>query len=162
MYTALATSLAAVSIWHVQGYHQKGMVVQVKLNNCHMSCSLTDFDLLLQLASLFWTGREGIGFFFICCVGLSLGVWGFFLFNLGLVIFNYTTIELREKRGFPFDVDHKYVNVFDIGILENLRSVLGPNPMLWILPVQSVPSNSGIIFPTNPHGKRHRMSSKIK
>lgn len=95
---------------------------------------------------------------FIVSVSLATCLWAFFLWNFILAAFNFTAVELYEKRGFMFNVNQEYVNVYNVGILDNLRSVLGPKPYLWLLPVTTLPPTSGITFANNLRlkGRNHR------
>jgi hypothetical protein len=66
---------------------------------------------------------------------------GFLAFHVHLMIKNMTTIEFCEKSRRPnFDTD-----IYNLGILDNVKSVLGDNPLLWLFPV-SPPSGDGMSF----------------
>merc|ERR1719398_41143 len=65
---------------------------------------------------------------------LSAGLSAFFMFHAYLVMFNYTTIEFLEKRGCSPPPDH--VNRYDVGVWNNVTSVLGTNPIVWLLPTR--------------------------
>jgi hypothetical protein len=66
---------------------------------------------------------------------------GFLAFHIHLMIKNMTTIEFCEKSRRPnFDTD-----IYNLGILDNVKSVLGDNPLLWLFPV-SPPSGDGMSF----------------
>lgn len=62
----------------------------------------------------------------------------FFMFHIRLVMNQYTTIEFIEKRGSQKKKDKNFQNKspYDLGSLQNLKSVFGPNIFLWLLPVQ--------------------------
>lgn len=66
----------------------------------------------------------------------------FFLFHSWLLTKAWTTIEFCEKRtAGPHGIS------YDLGLYENIRAVLGPNPLLWMLPL-SLPLGDGLVFQT--------------
>jgi hypothetical protein len=68
----------------------------------------------------------------IMAASLGLIITGFFIFHLWLISKQYTTIEFCEKRS---DGESNFkTSPYNRGILENLKSVFGPNPLLWLLP----------------------------
>lgn len=67
-----------------------------------------------------------------------------------------TTIEFCEKRG-RGEHSEGFDSMYDLGFLRNWQSVMGNNPLLWLLPVGSPPGD-GINWPTrhSPYGNsRH-------
>ncbi|KAL6453170.1 PFA3 Palmitoyltransferase PFA3 [Candida maltosa Xu316] len=77
----------------------------------------------------------------------SIAVSVFAIFSLYLCSKNLTTIEFQEKRwnygggdrfNYEFDTNgkqKKLANIFDLGVKENFKQVLGPNLWTWILPI---------------------------
>ena len=86
---------------------------------------------------------------FLVCSAFGLCIGCFSLFHFGLAAFNYTTIELQEKRGFLWNVNKQYRNIYNKGIFENLCAVLGPQPWLWFVPVLTLPQDGGLYYPVN-------------
>jgi len=73
---------------------------------------------------------------------LSSVLGPFLMFHTWLLARNMTTIEFcqaLQREQWPG-------SVYDVGIYNNLRSVLGDNPLLWWLPLGG-PSGSGVSFP---------------
>ena len=54
----------------------------------------------------------------------------FFTFHCWLASNGSTTIEYCEKQDKPTFAQSPY----DIGLFHNLQQVLGPNPILWLVP----------------------------
>mmetsp|Transcript_111010 Transcript_111010/g.308623 ORF Transcript_111010/g.308623 Transcript_111010/m.308623 type:complete len:240 (-) Transcript_111010:306-1025(-) len=83
---------------------------------------------------------------------LSVILVPFFLFHTWLLVRNMTTIEFveklrayREEGGAEFSTESAY----DLGVFENVRSVLGESPLFWLLPVGG-PMGDGLRFDTRP------------
>jgi len=55
---------------------------------------------------------------------------------------NITSAEARKK-----DLEERYYHPYDIGMYNNMRSVLGPKIWLWLLP--SKPEGDGLTFKEN-------------
>jgi len=89
-----------------------------------------------------------VSFVFLGLCLLSAALVPFFGFHAYLVTTNYTTIEFLEKRGCNPPPDH--INRYDLGLFRNLESVLGPNPLLWLLPVRWFNEGDGLAFELNP------------
>lgn len=85
--------------------------------------------------------------YLVLCL-LSVGLVCFWCFHTYLLAGNYTTIEFLEKRGCNPPPDH--VNRYDIGFWGNLTSVLGNNPLVWLLPVRWTCEGDGLSFKLNP------------
>merc|ERR1719272_532035 len=75
-----------------------------------------------------------------CFLGLLVTV--FFCFHIWLMLKAMSTIEFCEKSMKRTSYDS---SVYDRGFYGNIRSVLGDNPMLWLLPI-SPPSGDGYTF----------------
>lgn len=70
----------------------------------------------------------------------------FTTFHCWLLCNNMTTIEFCEYRFSP-DREHRSSrHRYDVGLYNNLASVLGGNPLLWLLPV-GAPLGDGLSFP---------------
>lgn len=76
----------------------------------------------------------------VCFLGFLVTI--FFLFHIWLMLKAMTTIEFCEKSSKDSRPDS-----YDRGTLGNVKSVLGDNPLLWLLPV-SPPSGTGLTFMT--------------
>lgn len=73
---------------------------------------------------------------------LGLLLTAFFLFHIWLMLKAMTTIEFCEKSTKRAGYD---VSIYDRGLYGNIRSVLGDQPLLWLLPL-SPPSGKGLYF----------------
>nr|XP_019042469.1 palmitoyltransferase PFA4 [Kwoniella bestiolae CBS 10118]OCF21399.1 palmitoyltransferase PFA4 [Kwoniella bestiolae CBS 10118] len=91
-------------------------------------------------------------FNFAACAPVWLCVGMFSMYHLYLACGNSTTIEGWEKdkvatlvrRGKIKEIKYPY----NIGVLKNVQSVLGPNPLLWMWPQPM--RGDGLSFPVNP------------
>ncbi|ODN83420.1 hypothetical protein L202_01562 [Cryptococcus amylolentus CBS 6039] len=91
-------------------------------------------------------------FNFAACIPVWLCVGMFSIYHLYLASGNSTTIEGWEKdkvatlirRGKIKEVKYPY----NIGMYKNLKSVLGPQPLLWLWPQKM--RGDGLSFPVNP------------
>lgn len=99
--------------------------------------------------------RVSLTYLMLCL--LSFGLSAFFCFHAYLVAANYTTIEFLEKRGCSPPPDH--VNRYNMGIWNNICSVMGDNILVWWLPVRWTCRGDGLVFefnalhhPHNPAG----------
>lgn len=90
---------------------------------------------------------------------LATVISGFFGFHLWLIFKQYTTIEFCEKRS---DGDSNFkTSPYNRGVIENLKSVFGHNPTLWLVPFCKLFKYSRIkfiIFCRSKHaGRRTRI-----
>ncbi|KAK8869594.1 hypothetical protein IAR55_000161 [Kwoniella newhampshirensis] len=91
-------------------------------------------------------------FNFAACVPVWLCVGMFSVYHIYLACGNSTTIEGWEKdkvatlvrRGKIKEIKYPY----NIGFIKNIKSVLGPNPLLWLWPQKM--RGDGLSFPVNP------------
>ena len=90
--------------------------------------------------------RVTLSYLLICL--LSVGLTCFWGFHTYLLAGNYTTIEFLEKRGCTPPPDH--INRYDVGLYGNLASVLGTNPLVWLLPVRWTCEGDGLSYKLNP------------
>eukprot|EP01068_Selenidium_serpulae_P009690 Selendium_serpulae@DN5297_c0_g1_i2.p1 len=74
---------------------------------------------------------------------IALIVTGFFLFHCMLNLRAETTIEFCERR---FDGQHP-IGLFNKGWYQNVKDVLGPNPFLWLIPIDNR-EGDGMVFIT--------------
>jgi len=87
------------------------------------------------------TSRFALVFGMTLAVIMGTLLGGFFVFHSWLATLALTTIEFCEKTG-----PHSSRAVsYDQGLFENLRAVLGPHVILWLLPL-SPPSGDGLAF----------------
>lgn len=101
---------------------------------------------------------------FATCTPVWLCVGMFSIYHLYLASGNSTTIEGWEKdkvatlvrRGKIREIKYPYVStsnhdsltVQNIGFINNLKAVLGPNPLLWFWPQPM--RGDGLSYPVNP------------
>jgi len=75
----------------------------------------------------------------------------FFLFHFWLLARNMTTIEfcemMRERDSGADQDEAGSSSAYDIGLLANISSVMGTNPLTWWAPVGG-PAGDGVRFPT--------------
>jgi hypothetical protein len=74
---------------------------------------------------------------------IAMAATMFFIFHIWLMLRAMTTIEFCEKSVKRVQQSHS----FDRGVMGNLRAVLGPNMLLWLLPC-SRPEGDGLGFIT--------------
>jgi len=75
---------------------------------------------------------------------LAMFVTAFFFFHIWLMLKAMTTIEFCEKQVKRMGYDG---SIYDRGTIGNIKSVLGENPILWLLPC-SPPAGEGLRFTT--------------
>eukprot|EP00929_Paragymnodinium_shiwhaense_P045366 TRINITY_DN23189_c0_g1_i1.p1 TRINITY_DN23189_c0_g1~~TRINITY_DN23189_c0_g1_i1.p1 ORF type:complete len:318 (-),score=31.27 TRINITY_DN23189_c0_g1_i1:285-1238(-) len=76
----------------------------------------------------------------------------FLSLHLWLTLRATTTIEFCEKAYKRNGASPNQASIYDIGFYENVKSVLGPYPVLWLLP-WGLPEGEGLQFPVNPEAK---------
>lgn len=89
----------------------------------------------------------------IFAVMLTVVVFAFLCFHIYLISFGFTTIEFCEKYRAPeskvFKANGAMVkdvyrkSLFDRGAWNNFKHILGPNPLLWLVPARIGMSNDG-------------------
>lgn len=95
-------------------------------------------------------------FLLVLCLVLSL-IMGclmsaFLCFHVCLTIRGMTTIEFCEKAALGDGLLWKCGrSAYDHGLFENFAAVLGPQPLLWLLPVNP-PVGDGMIYTTKAYG----------
>lgn len=65
----------------------------------------------------------------------------FLIFHIWLMLKALTTLEFCEKSK----KDTSYPSAYDQGAYRNICAVLGPQPLLWLLPI-SLPTADGIAW----------------
>ena len=71
-------------------------------------------------------------------------ITAFFCFHMWLISKHYTTIEFCEKR--KTESAFKDQSPYNTGVYQNLKTILGPNPLLWFLPVRMNLEGNGLFF----------------
>jgi len=88
-------------------------------------------------------------FFIVLCwiyctlFGVALG--GFVTFHTYLLVQNFTTIELVEKKGSPAR-GKQYVHPWDLGMTANIEECLGKSMWLWMIPTRLTMRGNGVRF----------------
>ena len=76
---------------------------------------------------------------YVLAAVMAVLISGFFSFHCYLIWCQYTTIEFCEKRRATDDSFHsKYP--YNLGFCENFRIILGPNPLVWFIPLSKYSS----------------------
>lgn len=89
--------------------------------------------------------RFGIVYCMTLAALMSMLLVPFFVLHASFMLRSQSTIEFCEKRT----KSHQAAITYDVGILTNIRSALGPYTLLWLLPV-SPPEGDGVYFETRP------------
>jgi len=100
--------------------------------------------------SYFIIGLHGV----LTAALLLLLVGGFLCFHLWLMFLAMTTLEFCEKACKNPRYDRKR---YHQGLYNNVCAVLGPNPLLWLLPL-SLPNGDGISW--HPHQQEQSAKGK--
>lgn len=95
------------------------------------------------------TASLGLCFFTTFSYSCVLGLFAFLIWlgylNLKLIFTNQSVIENADKERFP---STKTINIYDTGVYNNLCSVLGSNPLIWLLPFWANYEGKGFTFKT--------------
>jgi hypothetical protein len=86
------------------------------------------------------------GYVLACVFGFIITC--FFLFHLWMIKNQYTTIEFCEKR--KSDQNFKNMSPYNLGCVNNFKSILGANPLFWIIPVKNQSQGDGLFFQVRP------------
>merc|ERR1711907_756965 len=81
---------------------------------------------------------------YVTLFGVALG--GFVTFHTYLLVQNFTTIELVEKKGSPAR-GKTYVHPWDLKMKKNIQECLGKNVWLWMIPTRIGMKGNGVRFP---------------
>jgi hypothetical protein len=86
---------------------------------------------------------------FILNAVIFVAILNFFRFHIGLILSNYTTLEMLDlKRKDPDGKQPQ--SVYDMGAYYNWMQVFGRNWCTWLIPVfgeTGGPSGDGVIWP---------------
>jgi len=74
-------------------------------------------------------------------------------YHISLIVKNYTTIESHELYFNQWAKPNKKVHEFDMGIIENLYSVLGSSSWCWLCPTDAI--GDGTKYSTHDHRERN-------
>eukprot|EP00158_Paraphelidium_tribonemae_P002122 Partr_v1_DN25137_c0_g1_i4_m76565 putative zinc finger len=102
------------------GFYVLFSIIGVLLNS-DMGVSLLQVVILAMVGAVF---------------GLSLA--GFTIMHVTMVCANKTTIESWERHRYVNTGNisrRQYVNIFDLGAMDNWTQVMGPVPVLWFIPI---------------------------
>ena len=113
---------ATVSL--VQAMYQLGMYAQEEIFDSKLGVHRPDNQTTIIVVSCF-----------VITTALTIALTALFLWHVRLVVNNKTTIEHYEGvrsryNNIPSVVEHPY----SLGLLANLREILGRNIVLWLLP----------------------------
>lgn len=129
------------------GYHNQKFFVQ----HLFYICSFSTYCCIISGAILYhffnhqdyehgYLSLKLVFLFILSIVFMTtIAIFGFFL--IWLVLKNRTTIEFQDERWwgdknlYKFDSSKKSYNIFDLGTLNNWKSVMGPTIWYWILPI---------------------------
>mmetsp|Transcript_14020 Transcript_14020/g.31765 ORF Transcript_14020/g.31765 Transcript_14020/m.31765 type:complete len:344 (+) Transcript_14020:63-1094(+) len=117
VYATIDLSLISLTLW------------ESVLRAIHWDLSL---EMMLALA-----GAEALAMSLLAAIAYFLS------FHVWLVSQGLTTLEYVERKGNKPNWRQKY----DLGLYQNICNVLGPNPLLWLLPL-SHPTGDGVIWAT--------------
>merc|ERR1711977_589128 len=87
-----------------------------------------------------------IVFCWLYCTLFGVALGGFVTFHTYLLVQNYTTIELVEKKGSPAR-GKAYVHPWDLKMKKNIQECLGKNVWLWMIPTRIGMKGNGVRFP---------------
>merc|ERR1712216_620783 len=101
-----------------------------------------------------------IVFCWLYCTLFGVALGGFVTFHTYLLLQNFTTIELVEKKGSPAR-GKSYVHPWDRKARQNIEESLGTNPMLWMIPTRIGMRGNGVRFiPSDEYRSIMRTSAK--
>merc|ERR1711939_575305 len=89
----------------------------------------------------------------------SVALGGFVTFHTYLLLQNFTTIELVEKKGSPAR-GKSYVHPWDRKARQNIEESLGTNPMLWMIPTRIGMRGNGVRFTASDEYRSIMRTSK--
>lgn len=102
-----------------------------------------------------------IVFCWLYCTLFGVALGGFVTFHTYLLLQNFTTIELVEKRGSPTR-GKQYVHPWDRGARHNVEECLGTNPFLWMIPTRIGMRGNGVRFiPSDEYRDLMRLNNKV-
>jgi palmitoyltransferase len=93
-----------------------------------------------------WSSSFMIVFCWLYCTLLGVALGGFVTFHTYLLVQNFTTIELVEKKGSPAR-GKTYLHPWDLKSIQNIKECLGPHVWLWMIPTRLHMRGNGVRFP---------------
>eukprot|EP00656_Telonema_subtile_P009358 TRINITY_DN1439_c0_g1_i1.p1 TRINITY_DN1439_c0_g1~~TRINITY_DN1439_c0_g1_i1.p1 ORF type:complete len:350 (-),score=75.17 TRINITY_DN1439_c0_g1_i1:178-1227(-) len=147
------------------------------INNCvgHYNYKYFYLFIVYSLLTLFWVvatsflnflksvaaddvltvGSESfmIVFTWMYCMLLSVALGGFVTFHTYLLLSNYSTIELVEKKG--AQRVNTYIHPWDNGRERNIKDCLGESKWLWMIPVRIGMRGNGCRFKASDRYRYH-------
>ncbi|KAJ3672167.1 hypothetical protein LUZ60_006888 [Juncus effusus] len=106
----------------------------------------TDHEFSLAYTKIFYIFSGFLLFFLTITTSTLLG-W-----HIYLLIYNMTTIEFRgvqRDKWLAQKSGQKYRHRFDMGLINNLKQVLGPNVLKWFVPTDVGHLKDGTQFPVS-------------
>eukprot|EP00928_Gymnodinium_smaydae_P020466 TRINITY_DN17908_c0_g1_i2.p1 TRINITY_DN17908_c0_g1~~TRINITY_DN17908_c0_g1_i2.p1 ORF type:complete len:578 (-),score=144.05 TRINITY_DN17908_c0_g1_i2:92-1825(-) len=142
-----------VYIGNTVGFHNHKYFILFLLY-ANVACGMLDIGLLQlllhivmpPLAQFLTIGATGLAML------LSSIIMPFLSFHCYLLVNNMTTIEFCEKQGQAAHDEESGTSAepagsrYDMGMYQNICSIMGSNPLLWAFPVGG-PSGDGLSFP---------------
>merc|ERR1711934_450334 len=92
-----------------------------------------------------WSSSFMIVFCWLYCTLLGVALGGFVTFHTYLLVQNFTTIELVEKKGSPAR-GKTYLHPWDLKSIQNIKECLGPHVWLWMIPTRLHMRGNGVRF----------------
>jgi hypothetical protein len=122
------------------------LLVLYALLSCFFVVVTMSESLMRSLYTEYRSSRDRFLMVFCMTLALIMGTLlkAFFALHVWLMLKATTTIEFCEKR--QREVTAKPLPNYEQGSYENIRAVLGPDPLLWFLPI-SAPTGDGLSFP---------------
>jgi len=74
-------------------------------------------------------------------------------YHISLIVKNYTTIESHELYFLQYSNKKKSIHEYDMGLIQNLYSILGPTFWCWLCPTATL--GDGTVYPTYDHRERN-------
>jgi len=93
-----------------------------------------------------------IVFCWLYCTVFGVALGGFVTFHTYLLVHNYTTIELVEKKGSRSSTARSkpYIHPWDLEMRRNIEECLGKHMLLWMIPTRIGMRGNGVRFPASP------------
>jgi len=101
-----------------------------------------------------------IVFCWLYCTLFGVALGGFVTFHTYLLVQNFTTIELVEKKGSPAR-GKQYIHPWDLGMTRNIQECLGKSMWLWMIPTRIQMRGNGVRFqPSQDYRELMRQNTK--
>merc|ERR1712216_1030079 len=101
-----------------------------------------------------------IVFCWLYCTLFGVALGGFVTFHTSLLVQNFTTIELVEKKGSPAR-GKTYVHPWDLKTRRNIEECLGKSMWLWMIPTRLQMRGNGVRFRASAE-YQHEQAQKSK